>query len=273
MNPLAKITQILGQAQNVLVITGAGVSTDSGIGDYRDDLGQWKRGKPISHQNFIQQPAWRQRYWARSQLGFPEFYRARPNESHKLLAGLERSGKIHTLITQNVDGLHQKAGQQIVIDLHGRLDDVVCLSCGEHRARSDVQAWLEATNSEVADDFYSIAADGDADSARQDFSNVRVPQCRCGGLLKPNVVFFGDNVPPQIVDEACSWVDEADALFVIGSSLMVYSSFRFVRRGHEQGKPIVAINRGTTRADALFTAKIEGDCAQWLGRLSAILEP
>jgi NAD-dependent SIR2 family protein deacetylase len=271
MNPLAEITEILAQARNVLVITGAGVSTDSGIGDYRDDQGLWKRGEPITHQKFVQELAWRQRYWARSQLGFPEFYNAQPNQSHKLLAELERHGKTHTLVTQNVDGLHQKAGQKVVIDLHGRLDEVVCLSCGERRLRQDVQTWLEATNTEVGDDFYSIAPDGDADIVRQDFSNVRVPQCSCGGLLKPNVVFFGDNVPRQIVDEAYRWVDEADAVLVIGSSLMVYSSFRFVRRGHQQGIPIVAINRGKTRADELFTAKIEGDCAHWLDRLSSKL--
>ena len=252
------------QKGGVLAITGAGISTASGIGDYRDADGQWKRGEPIQHQDFVRTHAMRQRYWARSQKGFPEFSRAAPNSAHAILAGWEEQGQLVGLITQNVDRLHQAAGHRQVIDLHGRLDQVVCLACSQLSSRKDLQAWLEDKNPDVQEDFYTLRADGDAELERQDFSAVQVPECSCGGTLKPNVVFFGDAVSKLVVSRAYDWVEQATSLVVVGSSLMVFSSFRFVRKAHQLGLPILIINQGVTRADELATLKLEGDCGALL---------
>ncbi len=260
--PVHAVGAVLSASQRLLVISGAGCSTGSGISDYRDDQGAWKRPPPVQHQAFMSSHAWRQRYWARSQLGYPEFLRAQPNAAHYALAAWEQRGRVLGLITQNVDGLHQRAGQQRVIDLHGRLDQVVCMACGRLSARQRVQVFLDRHNRLNAAQRYRAAPDGDADLEMDDFSAIRVPHCEsCGGVLKPDVVFFGDSVPKSTVREAYDWVEAADAVLVVGSSLMVYSSFRFVRRAHGLGIPIVAVNRGKTRADALLRGKIEGDCA------------
>ena len=256
------IEDFLGTCERLLVITGAGCSTASGIGDYRDDNGDWKRVQPVLHEDFVSSHAWRQRYWARSQVGYPEFMRARPNAAHQVLAEWERSGRLLGLITQNVDRLHQRAGHAAVIDLHGRLDQVVCMNCRTVLDRAEVQIWLDAHNDVVDPHVFDLAPDGDADLPRDDFSNVEVPDCSsCGGILKPHVVFFGDSVPRARVEQSYAWVDGADAVLVVGSSLMVYSSFRFVRRAYEADIPIAAINRGKTRADDWLTVKLEADCS------------
>lgn len=259
-----KLSALLAKKQRVLVITGAGISTNSGIVDYRDRNGEWKRVQPVKHQAFMSSHVWRQRYWARSQLGYPAFLKAEPNLGHKALAELDSRGDLLGLITQNVDRLHQKSGQQNVIDLHGRLDQVICTACGAIESRDDIQSWLERYNPNLQEAEFAPAPDGDAD-IEVSFANVQVPDCAvCNGVLKPHVVFFGDTVPKNYVRQAYRWVDQADALLVAGSSLMVFSSFRFVRKAHELKKPIAAINNGVTRADNLFDIKVSGDCSEIL---------
>lgn len=271
MKNLAAAHASLQRCTRLLVISGAGISTESGIGDYRDENRQWKRASPVMHQDFVDKLEARQRYWARSQRGYPQFAAAQPNRAHELLAAWETAGRVLGVITQNVDRLHQRAGQRNVIDLHGRLDRVVCLACGERTEREAVQTWLEAQNPDVQEDFYAPTADGDAELDRLDFSGVQVPRCSCGGTLKPDVVFFGDSVPRPVVDKAYAWVAEADGLLVVGSSLSVFSSFRFVRRAAELGIPLVAVNRGQTRADELFAAKLECGCSEGLAALNGTL--
>lgn len=263
------LQEFLTASRRLLVITGAGCSTASGIGDYRDERGEWKRPAPIQHQDFMRNLRWRQRYWARSQAGYPEFMKARPNVAHHVLASWERSGRLCGLITQNVDRLHQRAGHDDVIDLHGRLDQVVCMECGLLTDRALIQAWLNRHNRSVSELSFSPAPDGDADLAADDFSHITVPECeQCGGVLKPNVVFFGDSVPKPVVAAAFARVEQADGVLIVGSSLMVYSSFRFVRRAAELGLPIAAINVGRTRADDLLCVKEAGDCSAVLQQLA-----
>lgn len=259
---LAMLQAFIQERQKLLVITGAGISTASGIGDYRDGAGQWKRQRPVSHQDFMAHHSWRQRYWGRSQLGYPSFLTAEPNCAHKALARLEQGGKVSGLVTQNVDRLHQRAGHRQVIDLHGRLDQVICMDCGEIESRNAIQVWLEAHNPQLQNQSFAPAPDGDAD-LEVDFSQMAVPSCgKCSGLLKPHVVFFGDSVDRRIVDSISAQVEAADGMLVVGSSLMVFSSFRFVRHAHANGIPIAALNRGVTRADDLFALKVQANCSE-----------
>lgn len=266
-----RLAEWLADRRRVAVISGAGCSTASGIGDYRDDDGSWKRNPPVQMQDFVSDQATRRRYWARSMLGWPMMSRARPNAAHDALAAMEARGWLNGLITQNVDGLHQAAGHRQVLDLHGRLAEVVCLHCDARYPRSDMQQLLHRSNAFMQHAIASAAPDGDADIADElDLSAFRVPDCRrCGGMLKPDVVFYGDSVPRTRVDEAYAMVDSAEALMVVGSSLMVFSSFRFCRRAQELGLPMAAVNRGVTRADQWFDLKIEADCARVL---PAVLE-
>ena len=256
----------------LFVLTGAGCSTASGIPDYRDDDGAWKRPQPLTYQRFVTDERARQRYWARSLAGFRRFRVARPNAAHEALADLEHRGHIAELVTQNVDGLHQAAGSQRVIDLHGRLDTVRCLACGERTGRDELQIELEGRNPAFAALDAGDAPDGDADLDHVPFHTFDVPACTaCGGLLKPDVVFFGEGVPAERVARAMAAVDRADAMLVVGSSLMVYSGYRFVRAMAEAGKPIAAINRGRTRADELLALKVADGCADALARLVSSL--
>jgi len=253
---LAALKTFIQQRENLLVITGAGISTVSGIGDYRDQAGNWKRPQPVTHQDFLASRAWRQRYWARSQLGYPSFLSAQPNSAHDALVRMEQADQLCGLVTQNVDRLHQQAGHQNVVDLHGRLDQVICIDCRTLVGRDVVQEWLEAQNPQLQSQSFSPAPDGDADVVT-DFSAIEVPSCdHCGGILKPHVVFFGDSVDRDVVDHVRCQVDSADGVLVVGSSLMVFSSFRFVRQAHAKGVTIAALNQGVTRADELFTLKV-----------------
>ncbi len=246
--------------RRLLVITGAGCSTNSGIPAYRDATGAWQRQRPVQYQDFIGNGLVRQRYWARSMSGWPVVNRAAPNRAHIALARLEQSGMLHWLITQNVDGLHQRAGSTRITDLHGRLDRVLCLDCGALVSRADLQLELEALNPDWRTSEVAAAPDGDAD-LEADFRRFRVPACACcGGMLKPDVVFFGENVPRERVAHAFAQLEQADAVLVVGSSLMVWSGLRFVRAAVAVGLPVVAVNRGYTRADADLSAKIEGCC-------------
>ena len=249
----------------LFVLTGAGVSTGSGIPDYRDGDGAWKRSPPVQYRDFVADPEVRRRYWARSLLGWPAFARARPNGSHAALARLERAGRIDRLVTQNVDGLHQRAGSRRIIDLHGRLDSLVCLDCDRVGARHAFQDELAARNPGFVELTATRAPDGDADLDGVDFAAFHVPGCpACGGLLKPDVVFFGEGVPRRRVDAALAALDTADAVLVVGSSLMVFSGFRFARAAAERGLPVAALNQGRTRADDLLTLKVDAECGSAL---------
>jgi NAD-dependent SIR2 family protein deacetylase len=260
----------------VAVITGAGISTASGIAAYRRSDGSWKHAAPVQMQEFLRDPAMRRRYWARSQIGWPLIASALPNPAHVALARLEGAGYLGGLITQNVDGLHQRAGHRDVIELHGSLASVVCLGCDWTCARAQMQDWLAADNPWLADAQATAAPDGDAAFADGiDLDGFRVRACpACGGVLKPAVVFYGDSVPRTRVDEAYARVESADVLLVAGSSLMVFSSFRFCRHAHARGIPILAVNDGVTRADDLLALKIEADCGAVLGALAdAVVSP
>ena len=256
----------------LVVLTGAGCSTDSGIPDYRDAAGAWKRRPPVQMRDFLMSEAVRKRYWARSLLGWRHFSTARPNEAHHALARLEAAGHLRHLITQNVDGLHQKAGSRWVTDLHGRLDEVLCLTCGVREARAIFQEELTARNPAWSGLSAGHAPDGDADLESQDFSGFDVPACiQCGGLLKPAVVFFGDSIPAEWTQRALQETEAADALLVVGSSLMVWSGFRLVRAVAERGRPVAALNLGTTRADGLLEFKIEAPCGTTLAQVCEYL--
>ncbi|MET1084541.1 MAG: NAD-dependent protein deacetylase, partial [Burkholderiales bacterium] len=207
----------------------------------------------------------RRRYWARSMIGWPVIANARPNAAHGALARIEAAGRVHRLVTQNVDGLHQRAGSTDVVELHGTIARVACLNCDAEVSRLSVQEMLEAANPEHATLFAATAPDGDADLDLDELDSFKVPDCsRCGGILKPNVVFFGDNVPKERVSLAMGALEQADAMLVVGSSLMTYSGYRFCEHAHRLGKPIAAINLGRTRADHLLHLKVERPCAEVL---------
>jgi len=265
----SQLADFVAQHPNLMVLTGAGCSTASGLGDYRDKAGQWKRKQPITGQQFISNEAARKRYWARSSVGWPSFSNAQPGASHTALRTLEQLGHIHLLVTQNVDLLHQKAGHENCIDLHGVLASVSCIDCAHQMHRDDFQIELIAHNEWLTQLTAAHAPDGDADLETEGLENMHVPACpQCAGLLKPDVVFFGETVPKDIVAKAMQAVAHSDALLVAGSSLMVYSGFRFCREARRLDKPIAIVNDGVTRADELAALKIEGDCGERLSRLA-----
>jgi NAD-dependent SIR2 family protein deacetylase len=249
----------------LFVVTGAGISTDSGIPDYRDGQGSWKRSPPMTLQTFMSGPPARARYWARGMIGWRHFSSVQPNVAHRALAALEHAGRVELLLTQNVDGLHEAAGSINVVDLHGRLDRVRCMQCGDISTRQAMQQRLQDANPAWMALQADIAPDGDADLDGVDFSTFEIPPCTvCGGILKPDVVFFGENVPRARVDTAWAHLARADAMLVVGSSLMVYSGYRFVLEASRRGLPIASVNLGVTRADALLTLKVELPCAEAL---------
>lgn len=253
-----------------LVITGAGCSTEVGIPDYRDPTGQWKRTPPVTYQAFMGDALVRQRYWARSLVGWRVMGQAQPGKAHHALAALECAGHVPLLLTQNVDGLHSAAGSQNVLDLHGRIDTVRCMDCGHRFARADWQQALVALNPDWAQLQARTAPDGDADLEGLPFADFRIPPCpHCAtGTLKPDVVFFGESVPRDRVQRALDALAQVDGVLVAGSSLMVYSGFRFVQAAADAGLPVLAINQGRTRADALLAAKLQADVGQSLQALA-----
>jgi NAD-dependent SIR2 family protein deacetylase len=257
----------------LFVLTGAGCSTDSGIPDYRDRAGNWKRAEPIRYQRFVRDPAARRRYWARSYVGWPRVAAARPNTTHRTLAALEACGLVIQLVTQNVDGLHQRAGARRVLDLHGRLDVVDCLDCGLRLSRERMQALLAAYNPHampVAAE--QSAPDGDVLLGDALQTGFRVPDCpRCEGLLKPAVVFFGENVPKPRVAHAMDQLARAGGLLVVGSSLTVFSGYRFCLQAARSSQPIALLSRGRTRADDLGGLKLDADCGATLTAALGVL--
>ncbi len=269
--PVAALADFVRAHPRLAVLTGAGISTGSGIPDYRDADGEWKQQPPVDYRDFVRSLAVRKRYWARSLVGWQRFARARPNAAHRALARLEHAGHVADLITQNVDSLHQRAGHRRVIDLHGRLSAVLCLDCGSRFTRAAVQWQLVHRNPAWRGVSAPAAPDGDALLAAET-SGFDVPACAaCDGMLKPDVVFFGEQVPAERVAGALGAVREADALLVIGSSLMVFSGYRFVREARRLARPVAAVNLGRTRADAEFTLKLSAPCAPVLEALGDAL--
>lgn len=268
------LARALAPARRVVALTGAGVSTASGIPDYRDERGAWKRRPPVVLADFLAHDATRRRYWARSLVGWPAFDAAAPNAAHAALARLEAAGVVADVITQNVDGLHQRAGSARVVDLHGRLDAVVCLVCGAREPRAAVQARLEATHPHLAAREARRAPDGDAELEGDALATFTPPECRlCRGMLKPDVVFFGESVPAARVADAYARVGAADALLVVGTSLKVFSGYRFVRAAADRGTPVAILNRGVTRGDPLATVKADAPAGPVLAALARRLAP
>lgn len=247
------------QGRRVAVLTGAGISTESGIPDYRGPETARRARNPMRFQTFAREASARARYWARATAGWGRILDARPNAAHRAIAGLEQAGLTTGVITQNVDRLHQRAGAEDVIELHGSLFEVRCLSCRSMESRTSLQARLARVNEGVQARATEIAPDGDAEVGEEIERAYRVVGClRCGGNLKPDVVFFGENVPRERVEAAYARVDEADALLVVGTSLTVFSGFRFVKRAHAADTPVAIVNVGRTRGDALAAVKVEG---------------
>jgi NAD-dependent SIR2 family protein deacetylase len=256
----------------LFILGGAGISTESGIPDYRDENGQRKGRDPIMLQDFLKSDLARRRYWARNMIGWPTVQRARPNVAHRALSELQKLDRIERLVTQNVDGLHTAAGSTDVIELHGNVADVVCIECGHRHARADIQHRLERDNPDWLLLNATPLPDGDARLESDRFDLFRAPDCEvCGGVIKPDVVFFGEGVPRTRVDAAMAALARADAMLVVGSSLMVYSGFRFCDQAAKAGTPIAAVNIGRTRADDLLSLKVPFSCGEILPALVARL--
>ncbi len=261
--------------QRIAVLTGAGLSTDSGIPDYRGP--DSPPSNPMTIRQFTSDPAFRQRYWARNHVGWRHMHATLPNAGHRALAQLERAGIVTGVITQNVDLLHTKAGSRAVVNLHGTYAQVVCLACGFTLTRAQLADELEALNpgfAERAEQLGGIAVAPDADAMVEETSSFRYVDCpRCSGMLKPDIVYFGESVPKARVAQAYSMVDDADVLMVAGSSLTVFSGLRFVRHAAAKGMPVAIVNRGPTRGDEMSTVKLDAGCSEVLVLLADELSP
>lgn len=269
----AELAGFLARHPRTLVLTGAGLSTASGIPDYRDRDGVRRGKEPIQGPDFRRSSAVQRRYWARSMVGWPALARARPNAGHAALAALEGAGRIASLLTQNVDGLHQQAGSHAVLELHGNIHSVICLDCRVRVPRAFVQTQLVGANPALAGSLAMPLPDGDAQLEPGALEDFQLPACsHCGGTLMPDVIFFGDNLPAARSACAQAAMEAADALLVVGSSLMVYSGFRFCRMAAAAAKPIAAVNLGRTRADELIALKIEASAERLLPQVATLLD-
>ena len=267
--------------RRIVTLVGAGCSTESGIPDYRGPESIRRPRRPIQYREFVDSAATRARYWSRSMVGWPRIGAATPNAGHRALAQMERGGSVRGLITQNVDGLHHAAGNRRVVELHGSLAHVRCLECGDRSGRAAYQERLKEANAEWAERFLvrsgpgdaEAAPDGDAELPLEAMAAFRVPSCAaCGGVLKPDVVFFGENVPAETVARAWELYQEAEVLLVVGSSLTVYSGRRFIYRAQKEGVPIAIVNLGPTRADDVAAVKVEGRLGEVLPEVADWLE-
>ncbi|MGY6631178.1 MAG: NAD-dependent protein deacetylase [Wenzhouxiangella sp.] len=268
---LARLADFIDRHRRLLVLTGAGLSTGSGIPAYRDAQGQWLRRDPILYHDFIASSTVQRRYWARSFLGWQSIRNGRANAAHHALARLEQADQLALLVTQNVDGLHAQAGSQALVEVHGSLWQVSCLGCHARFPREAIQAQLLERNPDWRPEVLEIRPDGDAELDARAYPGFEPVACtRCGGVLKPDVVFFGESVPAERHQTINQALDECDALLVIGSSLVVMSGYRIVRQAHQRGLPVAAVNNGRTRADDLLNFKVGGDCVAVLSQLSQI---
>jgi NAD-dependent SIR2 family protein deacetylase len=260
-------------AGGVVVLSGAGISTESGIPDYRGETGSLRTHTPMTYGDFVAGESGRQRYWARSHLGWRTIARAAPNDGHRAVAALQARGFLSGVITQNVDGLHQAAGARDVIELHGNLDRVICLSCGTTSAREVLDRRLKEANPDFEAEVTRINPDGDAELPAEAVGTFQLVDCTtCGGILKPDVVFFGENVPRPRVERCYRLIDDANAVLVLGSSLTVMSGFRFVRHAAKSGTPVLIINQGLTRGDPYATRRIDLPLGRALTELTELLE-
>jgi NAD-dependent deacetylase sirtuin 4 len=268
-----RLAQLL-RGRRIVVLTGAGCSTESGIPDYRGPDTPPRKRAPIQHREFVDHPSHRRRYWARSVLGWPRLAEAKPNDAHRALAQLGERGVVTGLITQNVDGLHHAAGSRDVVELHGALARVRCLACTEVIARTELQRRLRVANPTWAERAHAvtIAPDGDADLSDELLEDFVVVPCdACGGVLMPDVVFFGGSVPKPTLDAAWSAFDRGEVLLVVGSSLTVFSGYRFVRRAAERAVPVAILNQGPTRGDAHATIRVDARAGHALPALANAL--
>jgi NAD-dependent SIR2 family protein deacetylase len=255
-------------AGRVVVLSGAGISTESGIPDYRGETGSLRTHTPMTYGDFTASETARQRYWARSHLGWRTIARAAPNDGHRAVAALQARGYLSGIITQNVDGLHQAAGARDVVELHGNLDRVICLDCGTTSAREVLDRRLRAANQAFTAEATRINPDGDVELPEEVVRTFTVVPCTiCGGTVKPDVVFFGENVPKSRVERCYRLIDEANAVLVLGSSLTVMSGFRFVRHAAKSGTPVLIINQGLTRGDPYATYRVNLPLGQALTEL------
>jgi NAD-dependent SIR2 family protein deacetylase len=266
--PFAALCELIGTG-GVVVLSGAGLSTESGIPDYRGPSGASRRHTPMTYQSFVGDPAARHRYWARSFLGWRQIAGARPNAGHRAIAELQQDGRVGAIITQNVDGLHQAAGARDVVELHGGLDRVLCLACGRPEPRRGLDARLQAANRAFTAAATTINPDGDVALEDHELAAFRMVDCLgCGvGPLKPDVVFFGENVPKPRVEKCYAAVEAAGALLVLGSSLTVLSGLRFVRHAAKHGIPIAIVNQGPTRGDDLADVRVDAPLGSTLAAL------
>ena len=262
----------LMRGRRTLALSGAGISTESGIPDYRGPDGVLRARHPMQYREFVGSEEARRRYWSRSAVGWARLTQALPNPGHAALARLEGAGVVIGIITQNVDGLHQAAGSRRVLELHGSLAEVRCLTCGRTETRVHFRDRLLGGNPGWEPAQAAAAPDGDAELAAAERGLVTIPACvHCGGVMKPDVVFFGENVPGRRVEEAWSMLSDAEMLLVVGSSLAVFSGFRFVERAARDGKPVAIVNQGLTRGDDLAAVRIEGRLGDVLPRLAESL--
>jgi len=266
---LAPIADALADG-DVVVLTGAGISTESGIPDYRGESGSLRTHTPMTYGDFVASESGRQRYWARSHLGWRTIARALPNEGHRAVAALQARGYLNGVITQNVDGLHHAAGARDVIELHGNLDRVICLNCRTTSAREALDRRLRAANPDFEGEATRINPDGDVDLPDEIVRTFTVVPCEAceSGVLKPDVVFFGENVPKPRVERCYRLIDDAAAMLVLGSSLTVMSGFRFVRHAAKAGKPVLIVNQGVTRGDPYAAHRVNLPLGQALTEIT-----
>jgi len=269
---IERLAELVGQG-GVLVLSGAGLSTESGIPDYRGPTGGMRRGTPMTYQTFVGDPLARRRYWARSHLGWQMIARAQPNAGHRAVAELERHGLLAGILTQNVDGLHQAAGARSVVELHGNLARVVCLGCGQLSSREQLAERLRRANPHFAARVAAVNPDGDADLDEEELAGFRTVDCLgCGGIVKPDVVFFGEMVPRERVQRSFALVERSRLVLVLGSSLTVMSGRRFVLRAAKLGIPVVIVNQGPTRGDQYATLTIDAPLGSVLPAVVGLLD-
>lgn len=273
---LLKLKEFIVDHNNTCILTGAGISTESGIPDYRSEgVGLYARSshRPVLYRDFCKSDAIRRRYWARNYVGWPRFSSLKPNNTHKILKKLEDAKKVRCIVTQNVDNLHAKAGSRRVIELHGTAFKVMCLNCDQRICRYYLQDIFNKLNPHMSAICQMIRPDGDVDLLQEQVEEFVVPACEyCGGILKPDIIFFGDNVPCQVVESVKYNVEHSDSLLVLGSTLTTYSAYRIILQANNAGKPIAILNIGKTRADNLADIKVEGRCGDVLVRICTMMD-